>query len=135
MNLLAYSTFRAFDAVAHTVFDLLYCILAYLQIRYVQKIGRKEFMRWIYPGATSCGLTLIYRAAYDYKLLMGTHWPLERYVVLSIWLEIADIASLIGSLVFVRMMLAGELFGPVLGQRPAVDDEAWPPPPSQSRPN
>lgn len=128
-----YGAFVSIDYLAHTLFDIAFCVVIYLQYRYVIRTGRTEHLRWIYPGVLSCGITMTYRIILNVHHFLGVRLNGGEWMSLYIWHDLGDASSIIGSIIFLKMMLAGKIIVIAPVHSAATDPEAWPPPPSPSQ--
>jgi len=124
-------TFLFVNSIFHTLVDIAFCVITYLQYRYVVRIRRVEHLRWIYPAAFANGIALIHRIVVDISIAGGVHLNIPAWWSLDLWSDVGGIASLVGCIVFLRMMLLGHV---IVGDRPVDVQQApntWPPPPTQ----
>jgi len=126
-----YAAFTSFDHLFHMLIDVVVCVIVYLQYRFVVKIGRLEYLRWVYPAAFASGITLIWRIIVNLHFFLRLHFNQMTWMTLDTWFDVGDISSIMGSIIFLRMMLSGNLFTSAPSGRVRDDADAWPPAPTQ----
>lgn len=125
------SVFVSVDYLVDTLFGIAFCVIAYLQYRYVIRTGRTEHLGWIYCRILACGIEIIYVMITDIHHFLGVQLNVGGWMALDLWYYLADTSILIGLIILLKMMLAGKIIvtAPVLSVEP--DPEAWPPPPAK----